>query len=351
MRIARIHLLSALVLGDRLRDLAHLAEGGCLPDRDAQLHLSHPLRLISGVPAVVPVLVVAEQSSRVVALDDDLRVALAGQEAGDLVDEDGDVVESGRLPRDLEALLIHLQSFGELLLLEEVVCLGAVLLEPDGAELLLDALLGSPGGAIVLVKEHGAVKVGLRLLIFLLDLVALGTALQQLHLEHVVVLECAGVRVEGLNDAQRSLRHLKALVVISSLEIDHAHVGEGVLVGRVDLDGLLVRGERLGEHVARKVDVTLQLHVHRFLATLDHLGVALDPLKLLRGENAGVRLSLSEVFQRRLELADPSLGCSSLDGGTSKHLLVEVLLALSLLLVDIVQRQEDGVAFFDGGDE
>ena len=92
------------------------------------------------------------------------------------------------------------------LLLEEVVRLGAVLFEPNGAELYLNALLGGPGGAVVLVKEHGAVKVSLRLLVLFLDLVALGTALQQLHLKVVVLLERARVRVEGVDDVEGSLR-------------------------------------------------------------------------------------------------------------------------------------------------
>ena len=69
--------------------------------------------------------------------------------------------------------------------------------------------------------------------------------MKQLDLELVVLLEVAGIGLEGFDDSQRRLGHGQAFFVIGSLQINDTQVGQRIFICCIYLDGFLVRIKRV----------------------------------------------------------------------------------------------------------
>lgn len=297
--------------------------------------------------SVVPVLVVLDQSDRVVAFRDDSVETLEAEEAGGLVHVDGNIVKTRRLPRDLQALFVEFEGLGELLLLQVVVGLFAVLLETNSAELLLHFLLSEFDGSVLAVKHHGSVEVLLRQLELLFQLVAFRSSLQEFDLQNVVLLELFGVRLEAFDKLQGLVRPDQAVLVVLSLQIDHADIGESVLVRRVDRHGLSVVLQSLIQLIAGKGKITSQLDFLRLLPLFDLLDVVLNLGDVDFLEEVGVLHGPLQVNDGGIVLRVPGLCGSTPKVHSSKHLVVVLLVLLSFLLLQVVDLAFDIGAVVD----
>ena len=103
-----IHFQCLFVLRNCLADFVEFLERVGLADSDSELHLGDSLLVFGAVLAVISVLVVFDESDSIVAFGDDTAETLEAEETCRLVHIDSDVVQAGRLSRDLQTLLLGL---------------------------------------------------------------------------------------------------------------------------------------------------------------------------------------------------------------------------------------------------
>ena len=278
--IVRVNLESSFILRDGLGDALEFAKGISSSHSHSQVHLLETFEVWSF--RVEPTSEVFDQADGLIALRHDPIELVLGEEAGDFVDIDANIVQSSGLSGHSESLLVEFERLGKLLLLEQLIRFVLILAESDDVKLFLDKLQGLARLRLAWLQKHDSVQIDLGLLVVLLSHVGFRPAKEQFALEGVLSAsgERLGLGLEHLDDFKGLRRRLDCIIVVVSHHVDESDVAERVLVRRILLQGLVVLFKCAIKVLGVEKSITLELDLLRRLSVPDNGQVVLQTAAL-----------------------------------------------------------------------
>jgi len=236
--IARVNLEGPFVLGDGVSDACELSQSVSSADSHSQVHLLQALSI--SALRVEPILEVLDKSNRFVAFRNDSVKLILGEETGDFVDINANVVESCGLSCHFKSLVVKLQSFLEITLFKQLIGFIFVLSKSYLVKFFLDNLKCLHSFTKLRLHNKYSIEVDLCLFIVLLRHVGFLSAHKKFDFQLVLTGERLCLVLESINDFNGSRAILDRLIVVILHHVDGANVGDGILIVWVFFERLLV---------------------------------------------------------------------------------------------------------------